>query len=417
MKSYRAAILIITFFLSIFGTAIHLSGQTYVMVIDAGSSGSRLYAYRVTINNNFPMIKLLGDKKVEPGISAYEENEELAKTNLEALIEFGSKKYNEDKSKRYRQKPSLYLMATAGMRMLSNTKQQRILEKVTAILKKSETLEFRKALVIPGQYEGLYSWLAANYIDDRFDPYASREGILEMGGASTQIAFQASQEIADFCVKRGIRGRDYLIYSRSFLFLGNDQVRWLVGSPTGCFPAGMEVNKGETGTGNFCDCVNEIKERLLLLCKNLSGGNAANCLYYDGITDVALRGYRGKFFAVSAYYYDLKDIGINLDDGFQPLEIPLNWSPYAKEGWKRDYEKLDKNDKNYQRNYQFLRNRLMNSAYYWSILTHVFRQDCCASRISVQNKLQDAVSGEKTEITWTLGAVLDITLGHQPRGE
>lgn len=402
-----------------------------MMLIDAGSSGSRLYAYRVETAKNaaFPKITLLnkkGDKmsRVEPGISDYEKDEVQAERNIETLMAYAESKYREQKANYPDiKKPSLYLMATAGMRMLSKKKQQRILAKVTDILDNSETLDFKKALVIPGQYEGLYSWLAVNYIDDRFDPRKHREGILEMGGASTQIAFHSSREIADFCLKRGIKGRDYLIYSRSFLFLGNDQMRRLVGVPTSCLPEGFLLNNGETGTGDFNECVSEIRERLLALCQNFSGGNRSNCLFDDGITDAALREYRGRFFAISAYYYDLKGLKVSLGDRFQPIDIRRIWPVYSRYGWMPDFVELvleflqSLNYDNFKRNYEYLQNRLINTAYYWSILTQVYLFSADTPRVSVQNQLKDFKSGLSTEMTWTLGAVLDIVLGHEPKGE
>lgn len=95
----------------------------------------------------------------------------------------------------------IFLMATAGMRLLPDSQCARLLSEMC-----SYTRSHTKFLipdcssnfqVIPGSTEGLYGWIAANYLLGGFDSPQEHDhgkghhtyGFLDMGGASAQIAF------------------------------------------------------------------------------------------------------------------------------------------------------------------------------------------------------------------------------------
>ena len=93
----------------------------------------------------------------------------------------------------------LFLLATAGVRLLPPTEQKVLLEQIckyarthTKFLLPDCSLHVQ---VISGETEGLYGWIAANYLlggfDNRIDHGNGHHtyGFLDMGGASAQIAF------------------------------------------------------------------------------------------------------------------------------------------------------------------------------------------------------------------------------------
>jgi Golgi apyrase len=97
----------------------------------------------------------------------------------------------------------IFLYATAGMRLLAPEQQGRVLRAACGALKDGARFRLAAASrdgpcgasvrIITGEEEGLFGWLAVNYLMDGFAG-ANRTtfGFLDMGGASTQIAFEPS---------------------------------------------------------------------------------------------------------------------------------------------------------------------------------------------------------------------------------
>lgn len=152
-----------------------------IAIVNAGSSGSRLYVYEVnkdekSVNTiyekTFPMT-LSKIKNIEDGVASYIRNIPRS-SSLDSARPI-----------------DLYILATAGMRTLSENTAKSICSKL-----KGPTLDnkynIKEAMTISGRYEGLYAWIAANYETLKTAATATSEntkGILEIGGQSMQIAF------------------------------------------------------------------------------------------------------------------------------------------------------------------------------------------------------------------------------------
>ncbi len=95
----------------------------------------------------------------------------------------------------------IFLMATAGMRFLSQPQQTALLRETCSYLRQNTGFALpdcaSNVQVISGETEGLFGWLAANYLLGGFDHPEDHNhgqnhhtyGFLDMGGASAQIAF------------------------------------------------------------------------------------------------------------------------------------------------------------------------------------------------------------------------------------
>jgi Golgi nucleoside diphosphatase len=95
----------------------------------------------------------------------------------------------------------LFLLATAGMRLLPDSQRNQVMDEICDYARKNTEFMIPDCglhiQVIPGETEGLYGWIAANYLLGGFDqPEAHNHGkghhtygFLDMGGASAQIAF------------------------------------------------------------------------------------------------------------------------------------------------------------------------------------------------------------------------------------
>ncbi len=106
------------------------------------------------------------------------------------------------KSSRYSEIP-FYLGATAGMRLLTTEKRQDILKLIREYIH-STPFAFRDefAKILSGEEEGLFGWIAVNYLTDRLwarEKDSSKRlesvGALDLGGASTQIVFEPTVDI------------------------------------------------------------------------------------------------------------------------------------------------------------------------------------------------------------------------------
>ncbi|GAA5921373.1 hypothetical protein JCM3775_003013 [Rhodotorula graminis] len=196
-------------------------GRKFGVVIDAGSSGSRIQVYswidpdialhdRKAQGKNVDVLNKVekgvedGDGwhlKVEPGISTLGANPDGVAAYLRPLIEHAASIIPQEQLS----STPIYLLATAGMRLLPEQQRDAVLAATCSYLR---TFPFHlpdcadQVRVISGEEEGLYGWIAVNYLMDGFDKHehaaagdrkpSSTYGFLDMGGASTQIAFEPS---------------------------------------------------------------------------------------------------------------------------------------------------------------------------------------------------------------------------------
>ncbi|PFX27380.1 Ectonucleoside triphosphate diphosphohydrolase 4 [Stylophora pistillata] len=191
----------------------------YGIVIDCGSSGSRVFIYYWPPHNGNPeellQIKQMKDNrgnpvrmKIKPGISSQVNWPSEASSYIDPLLSFAAQQIPEHKHK----ETPLYILATAGMRMLSVTDQEAILDdlRVDVPLKYNFHFTSSHVEVITGKQEGIYSWIGVNFELGRFDhSHDSQEsppnnsasevnrkstvGSLDMGGGSAQIAFEVGK--------------------------------------------------------------------------------------------------------------------------------------------------------------------------------------------------------------------------------
>jgi Golgi nucleoside diphosphatase len=100
----------------------------------------------------------------------------------------------------------LFLLATAGMRLLPPAKQAEVLQETCKFLRFHSNFRIddlshsgpcgSSVRIITGEEEGLFGWIAVNYLMDGFTGSTNNRttyGFLDMGGASTQIAFEPSE--------------------------------------------------------------------------------------------------------------------------------------------------------------------------------------------------------------------------------
>ncbi|CAH2322975.1 ectonucleoside triphosphate diphosphohydrolase 7 [Pelobates cultripes] len=192
----------------------------YGIVIDCGSSGSRVFVYFWPPHNGNPHdlldIKQMRDrnskpvvKKIKPGISAMALTPEKASDYMNPLLSFAASYIPKAKHK----ETPLYILCTAGMRVLPESQQNAILQDLVKNVPQQFDFLFSEAHaeVISGKQEGVYAWISINFVLGRFDHVIEEEdnvvsvtvgtqeesiirkrtvGIIDMGGGSLQIAYE-----------------------------------------------------------------------------------------------------------------------------------------------------------------------------------------------------------------------------------
>lgn len=197
----------------------------YGLVFDAGSSGSRVHVYSWRVGGGGPKneFDLIADDlmKIKPGLSAHKATPNEAGASLRPLIAHAKEKVPADLVA----ETPVFLMATAGLRMVGETVKDQILASVCTELRSSGFL-FRCewATLLSGQEEGLYGWVTVNYLLESLYPPATKApvGVIDLGGGSVQVVFAgkgAGLKHMDF------GGRTHDTYIKSHLGFGLDEAR------------------------------------------------------------------------------------------------------------------------------------------------------------------------------------------------
>lgn len=222
----------------------------------------------------------------------------VGRDHLQSLVDMALDEVPDDKVS---QTP-IFLMATAGVRFLPAPQQASLLKGICTYLQSNTKFDLPdcdgRVRVISGETEGLYGWIAMNYLIGGFDRPKEHlhgkghhtYGFLDMGGASAQIAFapnttEAERHANDLKLIRMRRldgtSAEYKVFTATWLGFGANKARSryiqsLVESygdsvdeiPDPCMPRGLRSPIGEVsdlakpinrqtliGTGAFNECL------------------------------------------------------------------------------------------------------------------------------------------------------------------
>lgn len=234
----------------------------YSAIIDAGSSGSRIYLYKSLKRGATVQVEDLWgfEPKDVPGLSDFKERpNEAYNAGIVPLLEplrafFKEKRLKESET-------TVNVLATGGLRLLDPAQSESILGAITSGLK---TTQFKvgRIGILPSELEGLLAWADLNALLGRLAPGKETLGIVEIGGASAQIAYEMKGQAIAASRTWQLQGHSHRIVSRSFLGLGQNAARKSMihsvgggvdGNP--CYPRGVSVADKKTGvdalTGSF----------------------------------------------------------------------------------------------------------------------------------------------------------------------
>ncbi len=278
------------------------------IVVDAGSTGSRLHFYQYTKNASTGLPVISSEK-------AGKQNGGIQKLSSKQLTPYLDQLFSSFKDS---EPDRIFFYSTAGMRLVSPDDKASINKAITAYLSKAFPQSTIDVKTITGQSEGIYGWLALNYLNEAFAQRATSEGLLELGGASTQIAYECNSADA---VTMTINHQNYRVCSASFLGLGLTQAMSQYTNEPACFPKGYSLPNGKKGTGNYTVCSDKVKP-LVDKVHDVSAYIDSHHMM-DGIPN---------FVATSAYNFTAVELGI--DKSFSILSLEQEGQEFCTQQWR-----------------------------------------------------------------------------------
>ncbi|KTD67880.1 ectonucleoside triphosphate diphosphohydrolase [Legionella steelei] len=223
-----------------------------IAVVDAGSTGSRLhiFAYDLDETNTPSHISEIWSKKVKPGFAMIEANQNTIDAYLTTLF-----------SGAPAQHIPVYFYATAGMRLVPQTKQKIYYKEVQNWFKQKSEWQLMDAKTITGHDEALYDWLAVNYhIRALQSPSSQSVGVMDIGGASVQIVFPIQKNIDNegTHVELDLYGQHINLSVHSFLGLGQNEMAHQLLDTASCFSEGYPLPDGSSAQGDVFTCEHEV---------------------------------------------------------------------------------------------------------------------------------------------------------------
>ena len=170
----------------------------YVLMIDAGSTGSRIHVYRFNNCGNTPELEgekfaMTEKKEGGSGLSSYPNDPEAAAQSLDTLLAVAMENVAEE----VKSCTPIAVKATAGLRKLGEEKSAAILAAVRARLETQYPFPVVAAdkggvEVMDGKDEGVYAWITTNYLLGKIGgpDKSPTAAVFDLGGGSTQIVFE-----------------------------------------------------------------------------------------------------------------------------------------------------------------------------------------------------------------------------------
>uniref|UniRef100_A0A665UGT1 nucleoside-triphosphate phosphatase n=1 Tax=Echeneis naucrates TaxID=173247 RepID=A0A665UGT1_ECHNA len=439
----------------------------YGIVVDCGSSGSRVFVYYWPPHNGNPHtlldIRQMRDhdhkpvvKKIKPGISTLAKTPMRVSDYLHPLLSFAAAHVPKNKHK----ETPLYILCTAGMRLLPESQQAAILDDLVTDVPLEFDFLFSSshAEVISGKQEGVYAWIGINFVLGRFDhadeedatvevttgsqnqqPISRRRtvGIMDMGGASLQIAyevpsaitFNSPEEVRKSVLAEFNLGCDvehtqhvYRVYVTTFLgFGGNmawqryeDQLvnktltknRFLT-TQTGlsenkpyldpCLPLGLSdtVVRGNhtlylRGQGDWTRCQEAVQPFLGLHNGTMSPG---------GVYQAPINFSNSEFYGFSEFYYCMEDV-LRIGGQYDSEKYSRAAKDYCATKWSTLKQRLDNQLFAQQADVNRLKYQCFKSAWMYEVLHSGFRFPTNYPSLKTAQLVYDK------EVQWTLGAIL-----------
>jgi Golgi nucleoside diphosphatase len=411
---------------------------------------------------------------INPGLSSCASDPSTASEYMGPLLKFAADNIPVEKHK----ETPLFILATAGMRLLPQQTQTAIIDDLIRDVPKNFSFLFppNHVEVITGKEEGIYSWIAINYLMGRFDhsietgPKTTIEfdnnkitraqsiSMLEMGGASVQIAFEITSNsqyeelqkryskeslnnlISEFnlgCSKHDFE-HNYRLFVTTYLGLGanvarSTYVNSLISSTINystdntslstkeiklydpCLPIDSSEmvnitrrtknNNGSTtfvnvlkGSGDFSLCETKLKEILDPIHESSRQCSSNSSCPLTQLRQTNAPFDNSEFYGFSEFWYTTEDL-LRMGGPYSFTKFSQSASNYCSTSWSvildRFKRKLYRNADNRRLLYQCFK-----SAWITSVLHDGFKMP------KSYTKYKSASTVNDEQVQWTLGALL-----------
>jgi Golgi nucleoside diphosphatase len=140
--------------------------SAYSIVLDAGSTGSRIHIYRFHKCKATPVLEDEIFHAIKPGLSSFENEPKESVNSLSGLMKLAM----ENVPAQLHSKTKIVLKATAGLRLLKEGSGQVILQHVEQYLKTFPFILTENAVeIMDGKDEGVFAWITVNYLLDNLN--------------------------------------------------------------------------------------------------------------------------------------------------------------------------------------------------------------------------------------------------------
>lgn len=212
---------------------------TYIAVIDAGSSGTRLAVFEqaagVTVTETYRA------RANTPGLSSFAARPAAAGPDAVQPLLDQLRTHLDSEGIAIADVP-IALLATAGMRRLKLNDPiatREIFASTRATISDSG-FPLRANRILPDTQEALLAWLDANARAGTLNTPSKDIGIAEVGGASAQVAFRSPRKAGPGVATVRVSGKDIHVVAISYLGLGGNEARGFMQADTSggpeCFP-------------------------------------------------------------------------------------------------------------------------------------------------------------------------------------
>ena len=218
-----------------------------MMVVDAGSTGSRvhLYQYEIDEQGYASDIRELWSHRVTPGLANVPRHAAAIDTYLTQLFSLNALS-----------NVPVFFYATAGMRLLPEKDQAAVYGHVSTWLKK-HAWKVAAVKTIQGQDEAIFAWFATVHRLGLMDAASPAIGVMDMGGASVQIVFpwQGPEPKGNpNLVHVTWHGHAMTLFAHTELGLGKTPVLHYFGQDPSCFPIDYVLPNAVKAHGDASEC-------------------------------------------------------------------------------------------------------------------------------------------------------------------
>lgn len=205
--------------------SLNIQKPFYVVIIDAGSTGSRVlaFSFHESILNHHLVLDAEMYSETKPGLSAFADDPKVAAQSLIKLLEKAKSVIPQSEWSN----TQLTMKATAGLRLLPGHKANNILEECSKLFESSGFRISKNSIsIMDGASEGIFSWFTVNFLLDKLNSHTSENTVaaLDLGGGSTQVTFSPNkmqaEELKQYVYAINAFSHNMSVYTHSYLGMG-----------------------------------------------------------------------------------------------------------------------------------------------------------------------------------------------------